>query len=120
MGLKEIKGDWREDDLAVLAMPPEREKSLYQLKNKADNNNRGQRGQSRGNGRNEGEREKREKPRTNDTASIRASYSSRLTSQHPYIPDKPMTSPGYDLPLLAFLHSILLCFTFNLLLLSKF
>ena len=93
MGLKEIKGDWREDDLAVLAMPPEREKSLYQLKNKADNNNRGQRGQSRGNGRNEGEREKREKPRTNDTASIRASYSSILTSQHICIPDKPMTSP---------------------------
>ena len=59
MGLKEIKGDWREDDLAVLAMPAEREKSLYQLKNKADNNNRGQRGQSRGNGRNEGEREKK-------------------------------------------------------------
>ena len=49
MGLKEIKGDWREDDLAVLAMPAEREKSLYQLKNKADNNKRGQRGQSRGN-----------------------------------------------------------------------
>ena len=93
MGLKEIKGDWREDDLAVLAMPPEREKSLYQLKNKADNNNRGQRGQSRGNGRNEREREKRKKPRTNDTASIRASYSSILTSQHLCIPDKPMTSP---------------------------
>ena len=89
MGLKEIKGDWREDDLAVLAMPPEREKSLYQLKNKADNNNRGQRGQSRGNGRNEGEREKRKKPRTNDTASIRASYSSRLTSQHPYFGEGP-------------------------------
>ena len=49
MGLKEIKGDWREDDLAVLAMPAEREKSLYQLKNKADNNKHGQRGQSRGN-----------------------------------------------------------------------
>ena len=46
MGLKEIKGDWREDDGAV----PERgEKSLYQLKNKVDNNKRGQRGQSRGN-----------------------------------------------------------------------
>lgn len=59
MGLKEIKGDWREDDLAVLAMVAEREKSLYQLKNKADNNNRGQRGQSRGKGRNGGEREKR-------------------------------------------------------------
>ena len=93
MGLKEIKGDWREDDLAVLAMPAEREKSLYQLKNKADNNNRGQRGQSRGNGRNEREREKKEKPRTNSTASIRASYSSILTSQHLCIPDKPMTSP---------------------------
>ena len=94
MGLKEIKGDWREDDLAVLAMPAEREKSLYQLKNKADNNNRGQRGQSRGNGRNEGEREKKEeKPRTNDRASIRASYSSILTSQHLCILDKPMTSP---------------------------
>ena len=61
MGLKEIKGDWREDDLAVLAMVAEREKSLYQLKNKADNNNRGQRGQSRGNGRNGREREKRKK-----------------------------------------------------------
>ena len=93
MGLKEIKGDWREDDLAVLAMVAEREKSLYQLKNKADNNNHGQRGQSRGNGRNEGEREKREKPRTNDTASIRASYSSILTSQRLCIPDKAMTSP---------------------------
>ena len=88
MGLKEIKGDWREDDLAVLAMPAEREKSLYQLKNKADNNNRGQRGQSRGNGRNERER-KKGKTRTNDTASIRASYSSRLTSQHPYFGEGP-------------------------------
>ena len=96
MGLKEIKGDWREDDLAVLAMPAEREKSLYQLKNKADNNNRGQRGQSRGNGRNEREREKKEKSRTNDRASIRASYSSILTSQHLCIPDKPMTSPFHS------------------------
>ena len=93
MGLKEIKGDWREDDLAVLAMVAEREKSLYQLKNKADNNNRGQRGQSRGNGRNERKRKKEKKTRTNDTASITASYSSILTSQHLCILDKPMTSP---------------------------
>ena len=59
MGLKEIKGDWREDDDAVLG----REKSLYQLKNKVDNNNRGQRGQSRGNRRKRKEKRswKREK-----------------------------------------------------------
>ena len=99
----------------VTLQPAAGEKSLYQLKNKADNNNRGQRGQSRGNGRNEGEREKREKPRTNDTASIRASYSSRLTSQHLFIPDKPSRSPCSCL-----FHSIQLCSTFNLLLLSKF
>ena len=60
MGLKEIKGDWREDDLAVLAMVAEREKSLYQLKNKADNNNRGQRGQSRGNWRKRRRKHKRQ------------------------------------------------------------
>ena len=45
----------------VTLQPAAGEKSLYQLKNKVDNNNRGQRGQSRGNGRNEREREKRKK-----------------------------------------------------------
>ena len=57
MGLKEIKGDWREDDDAVLG----REKSLYQLKNKVDNNNRGQQGQSRGNRRQESKKKKKKK-----------------------------------------------------------
>ena len=45
----------------VTLQPAAGEKSLYQLKNKVDNNNRGQRGQSRGNGRNEREREKKGK-----------------------------------------------------------
>ena len=44
----------------VTLQPAAGEKSLYQLKNKADNNNRGQRGQSRGNWRKRRRKHKRQ------------------------------------------------------------
>ena len=115
MGLKEIKGDWREDDLAVLAMPLREKSHFINWKTRRTTttvDNRGSQGEMEGTKEKE---KKREKTRTNDTASIRASFSSRLTSQHPYFPDKPMTSPYSCVPSFNFSF-----FTFNLLLLSKF
>ena len=111
MGLKEIKGDgggWR--------CSQRLEKSHFinwkTRRTTTTVDNGGSQGEMEGTKERE---KKKEKPRTNDTASIRASYSSRLTSQHPYFPDKPMTSPYSCVPSFNFSF-----FTFNLLLLSKF